>query len=346
MRYIDVFRGDSMNDEYPQLSIVIPVRNEEKYIGRTIGYLLEQDYPADKVEILVVVADSEDRTGDVVRGIAAEEPRVKFLHNPHGLSSGARTIGAKESTGEIVMFVDGHVYIDNNQLLRNTVRLIRERQVSVLSRPQLMDTPQNTFFQKAVSLARKSRIGHGRDSTIYSLEDKYVDPDSSGAVYSREVFEKVGYFDLTFDACEDVEFNHRCATAGFRSFTSMKLGVYYYPRASLGGLFRQMTRYGTGRFRLARKHPDTLSVTALFPTLLIAGIPLLGLLGLFWQPLLLLFGASLLAYLAVILASSLAVAARHGWGYLYVLPAIYFAIHAGLGWGFLREMVSRAFKSD
>ena len=107
-----------------------------------------------------------------------------------------------------------------------------------------------------------------------------------------------------------------------------------------------MTRYGIGRSRLARKHPDTLSVTALFPTLLIAGIPLLGLLGYFWQPLLLLSGGLLLAYLVVIIASSLVVAARHGWGYLHVLPAIYFAIHAGLGWGFLREMVSRAFKSD
>ncbi len=247
-----------MSDRYPHLSIVIPARNEERFITHTIGFLLNQDYPPDKLEILVVVADSVDRTEEVVKKIAAEEPRVKFLPNPYGLSSGARTIGAKEANGEIIVFIDGHVYIDNSQLLQNTVRLMEDKHVSILSRPQLLDTPNNSFLQRAISLARNSWIGHGRDSTIYSREDKYVDPGSSGASYRREVFDKVGYFDISFDACEDVEFNYRCAQAGFRSFTSLKLAVYYYPRTSLPGLFRQMSRYGTGRFRLALKHPKTL----------------------------------------------------------------------------------------
>ncbi len=328
-----------MSDRYPHLSIVIPARNEERFITPTIGFLLNQDYPPDKLEILVVVADSVDRTEEVVKKIAAEEPRVKFLPNPYGLSSGARTIGAKEANGEIIVFIDGHVYIDNNQLLQNTVRLMEDKHVSILSRPQLLDTPNNTFLQRAISLARNSWIGHGRDSTIYSREDKYVDPGSSGASYRREVFDKVGYFDISFDACEDVEFNYRCAQAGFRSFTSLKLAVYYYPRTSLPGLFRQMSRYGTGRFRLALKHPKTLSITSLFPTLLILGIPLLGALSFFLPALIYLFGASSLAYFGAILSSSISLAARYGWNYLFILPAVYLVIHAGLGWGFLRESV-------
>jgi succinoglycan biosynthesis protein ExoA len=332
-----------ISDEYPRLSIVIPARNEERFIAQTIGFILDQDYPPDRMEIIVVVADSVDRTAEVMRKIAAQESRVKFLRNPYGLSSGARTIGAQQATGDIVVFIDSHVFIDNNQLLRSTVRLMTEKQVSILSRPQLMDTPHNTFFQRAVSLARNSWIGHGRDSTIYSREDKYVDPGSSGASYRREVFEKVGYFDTSFDACEDVEFNYRCARAGFQSFTSMKLAVYYYPRTSLRGLFQQMMRYGTGRVRLAMKHPKTLSITTFFPVLLILGLPLLGLLGLFWLPTHYLFTALLLAYLAALMFSSIALAARHGWAYIFVLPAIYLIIHTGLGWGFLRELIVRLF---
>jgi succinoglycan biosynthesis protein ExoA len=334
----------AMSDEYPPLSIVVPVRNEERFIRQTIGFLLDQEYPPEKVEILVVVAESADRTEEVVREIASGESRVKFLPNPHGLSSGARTIGAQASTGDIVIFVDGHVFIDNRQLFRNTVRLMSEKQVSILSRPQLMDTPHNSFFQRAVSLARNSWIGHGRDSTIYSREDAYVDPGSSGASYRREVFEKIGYFDLSFDACEDVEFNHRCAKAGFRSFTSMELAVYYYPRKSLRGLFHQMSRYGVGRFRLTQKHPETLSITSLFPVLLVLGLPLLGLLGFVWPVLLYPFGAALLAYLIAILSSSIVAAANHGLSYIFALPAIYPAIHIGLGWGFVREMVLRIFR--
>ena len=207
---------------------------------------------------------------------------------------------------------------------------MKEKQVSILSRPQLMDTPHNSFFQRAVSLARNSWIGHGRDSTIYSREDAYVDPGSSGASYRREVFEKVGYFDLSFDACEDVEFNYRCAEAGFRSFTSMKLAVYYYPRTSLRGLFRQMRRYGAGRFRLARKHPETLSITTLFPALLVLGLPSLGLLGFLWPVLAVSFWRCTSR-----ISDRHSCPLRLSWPpvtdgpMLFALPAIYVAIHSG-----------------
>ena len=81
---------------------------------------------------------------------------------------------------------------------------------------------------------------------IYGDYEGFASPVSNGAVYTRRVFEKIGYVDERFDAAEDVEFNYRCAKAGLRSFTSMKAAVYYYPRSSLGTLFRQMSRYGSG----------------------------------------------------------------------------------------------------
>jgi succinoglycan biosynthesis protein ExoA len=328
----------TMSDDYPRLSIVIPARNEERFIKQTLRYLLDQDYPPDKVEILVAVADSKDRTAEVVQEIAAAEPRIRFLRNPHGLSSGARTLGAQMAAGDIVIFIDGHVYIDNNRLFRNTARLMREKQVSVLSRPQLLDTPNNSFFQRAVALARSSWIGHGRDSTIYTRDERYVDPSSSGASYRRQVFEKVGYFDLAFDACEDVDFNYRCAKAGLQSFTSMDLAVYYYPRSSLRALFHQMARYGAGRFRLALKHPQTLSLATLLPSLLIVIPIFLALISLIRPASLFPLALMVIAYLLATAAFSIPLAARHGWAFFFVIPIIYATLHAGLGWGFLREL--------
>ena len=226
--------------------MVLPIRNEANFIAKTIKQLQEQVYPRDRLEILVVVGYSHDNTAAIVQEIAAQDERVRYLHNPKLWSSSARNIGAKEATGDIITYIDGHTYIDNDQLLINIARLIAEKEVSVLSRPQFLDTPENTTFQKAVSLARKSALGHGLDSTIYSDEDMYVNPTSAGASYKREVFDKVGYFDEQFDASEDYEFNYRVAQAGYRAFTSLQLAVYYYPRKSFGTLFKQMTRYGTG----------------------------------------------------------------------------------------------------
>jgi len=324
-----------MSDPYPKLTVVVPVRNEETHIARTLEFLLNQDYPREKVEILVGIAASKDRTLEVVDKIARCDDRVRPFFNPLGLSSSARTLGARMATGEIVIYVDGHVWIDNDQIFLNTVRLLKERQVSILSRPQFLDTPENSLFQSAVSLARKSAVGHGLDSTIYTAEESYVDPTSSGATYRKEVFDRVGYFDTDFDACEDVEFNYRCSRAGFKSYLSMKVAVYYYPRASLKDLYKQMIRYGTGRFRLVRKHRETLSLGTLVPVLFVTALLALGLLGIFSWAAACLFAAAVLLYAVVIGGASVAIAVKHGWRYLPLLPVILFAIHSGLGIGFL-----------
>jgi len=330
-------KTDYQDFDWPKISVVVPIRNEEKYIAQTLSFIRKQEYPEDKLEILVVDGCSTDRTREIVGEIAAEDNRVKLLDNPKCLSSAARNVGAQEAKGEIVTYIDGHVYIDNDQLLRNTAIMMHEKDVSALSRPQFLDTPENTFFQKAVSLARKSPLGHGLDSTIYSKNDMYVDPTSSGATYKKEVFEKAGYFDEDFDAAEDVEFNYRVAKAGFKSFTSMKLMVYYYPRESLRSLFNQLRRYGTGRFRFLGKHSEAISSGALIPPGIFIGMAILILMAIIapvTKPLLSLY---LGLYVLAVLISSAVVAANHGMPYLFILPQIYICIHGGLAWGFVSE---------
>jgi cellulose synthase/poly-beta-1,6-N-acetylglucosamine synthase-like glycosyltransferase len=322
---------------FPKITVIIPIKNEAKFIASTIERILGQDYPAEKIEIITACGDSEDGSFDIVSAMASKEKRVKVFHNPVGLASGGRNIGIRNATGEIIVFIDGHTHIDNDQLIKNTALLMAEKEVSVLSRPQFLETPDNTIFQQAVALARKSTIGHGLDSTIYTNEDKYVAPTSSGASYKKEIFEEFGLYDERFDACEDVELNYRLAKSGYMSFTSMKLAVYYYPRNSLKGLFLQMSRYGKGRFRLWRKHPATLSIGTLLPSLFTLGVPLIGLLSIISNIIFALFLILLTLYVGVVVASSIYLSLRNGIKYFPILPAIYPTIHIGLGWGFLSE---------
>ena len=329
--------------DLPKISVVIPIRNEERFIAQTIGYLQNQDYPDDKLEILVVDGESDAGTVGIVEDIASGDRRVRLLHNPKRLSSAARNVGAKEACGDIVTYVDGHTYIDNDQLLKNVAAQMEENNTAVLSRPQFLETPENNRFQRAVALARRSVIGHGLDSTIYSDRDILVDPTSSGASYKKEVFRQVGYFDERFDACEDVDFNYRVGRSGFQSFTSLKLAVYYYPRDSLGGLFQQMKRYGVGRFRLACKHPGTLSLGTLIPFFFTIAPPVLAGLSLLHFYFLSLLFFSYAAYAGILLAVSALIAARHSWSYWALLPPIFLIIHLGLGYGFLLELIRTVF---
>src|SRR5262249_2194741 len=128
-----------------------------------------------------------------------------------------------------------------------------------VGRPQPLDVSDATPLQRAIAAARSSRLGHQPDSHVYSSAEGFVPPHSVAVAYRRSVFETVGLFDETFDACEDVELNHRVARAGMRCYFTPRVAVHYYPRSCLTGLFRQMMRYGAGRVRLLRKHPETFS---------------------------------------------------------------------------------------
>ncbi len=329
--------GEIVLDSWPRLSVVIPIRNEERFIARTLGYVQNQDYPADRVEILVIDGESADRTVDIVNEIAALDRRVQLLRNSRRLSSAARNIGARHASGEILLYIDGHVHIANNDLFKNVVRLMKEKEVSVLSRPAFLETPDNSIFQDAVALARRSPLGHGLDSTIFTSKDRYVNPESSGTFYRREIIEDVGYFDESFDAAEDFEFNYRLRRKGYQSYTSSILRISYYPRESLGKLWQQMKRYGKGRCRLVWKHPAAFSLGAAIPAALVLGLPLLLILSLLVPTALAVATGIYGLYLAVILLTSIVIAARNGFAYLLVLPRIFLIIHWGLGWGFLAE---------
>jgi glycosyltransferase involved in cell wall biosynthesis len=320
----------------PFISIVIPVRDEEAHLGAVLDDLTSQDYPRDRFEILVVDGQSTDGTAEVVKRYASLGfPRVQLFSNPGRLSSSGRNVGIRHSRGELVLFVDGHCRITNRSLLSDSVRIMQETDAQCLCRPQPLTLPGNTWFQDTVAYARATLIGHGRDSTIYATEvEGFVDPTSSGAAYRRSVFERVGLYDEHFDACEDVEFNHRVYRAGIPSYTSPQLTVAYQPRSSLSGLFQQMLRYGRGRFRLMQKHKKAASLSQLVPAAFVAGLVLLGAGSLAWNLGRLLLLVVLLAYAALLLGFSAALRVRRGWRSFLVAPSIYMTIHFGFGVGY------------
>jgi glycosyltransferase involved in cell wall biosynthesis len=323
--------------DVPFISVVIPVRNEQAHLGALLEDLLDQDYSLDRYEILVADGCSTDSTAAVVERYRRRAlVRIALVSNPARLSSAGRNAGVYASQGDLIVFIDGHCRIPSRTLLRDTARLMAVTGADCLCRPQPLTAPGNTWFQDVVAHTRASLLGHGRDSTIYATGYAGpVNPTSSGASYRRSVFERVGMYDEQFDACEDVEFNHRVLRAGLCSYFSSRLEIYYRPRSSLPALFQQVVRYGRGRFRFLLKHPDARSVSQFVPAAWVVGLVGGGFAS---------FASAFVAKVALIalgvygtlvLGSSIRLAFRHGWQHLFVAPAVYFTIHFGLGTGFL-----------
>ena len=195
------------------ISVVMPVRNEALFIADTLRALVSQDYPPDRMEILVVDGQSDDGTQAIVREFASSYDNVQLLDNPKRWSSAARNIGVRNSTGQIITIVDGHCDIPGNQYLNNLAKAFSESGADIVGRPQSLSVEDATPIQQAIAIARASRLGHHPDSFIYSSESQFVPAASVGTAYRREVFERIGFFDEAFDACEDVDFNTRADRA-------------------------------------------------------------------------------------------------------------------------------------
>jgi glycosyltransferase involved in cell wall biosynthesis len=334
---------DPQGHALPFLSVVIPVRNEQMRIGALLRQLETQNYPQDRFEILVVDGNSTDGTAGMVEAFVEDSPvPVILLANPAQLSSAGRNVGARHARGQYVIFIDGHCQVPGPTLLHDAAVLFERTNADCLCRPQPLTVPDNTGFQQVVAHARATVLGHGRDSTIYTTGfSGFCDPCSSGALYRRTVFDRVGFYDETFDACEDVEFNYRVRTAGLSSYFSPRLQVLYQPRLNLLGLWRQMHRYGRGRLRLAGKHPRAFSISQAVPAGLLIFVLFGGLISMLSTQFSRCYIGGLFVYLLVILGFSVALGVRYGLRHLSLAPLVYLVIHLGLGTGFLSELLMR-----
>jgi len=324
----------------PFITICMPIYNEAKYISKTLDSILAQIYPQDCFEIIIADGGSTDGSLEIIERYIHHHKKIRLFPNNKKLSSAGRNIGFKHAKGDIVLVVDGHCYIPSETMLRDIVEIFSSTQADCLARPQLLNPPDISSFQEAVSLSRSSWIGHARDSMIYSDYEGFVSPVSHGAIYKRHVIETVGLIDESFDACEDLDFNYRVHASGFKAFMSPKLTVKYFPRDNVFALFKQVARYGRGRVCFILKHPEVMSID-----MILAPVPCLGIIFLpvAYFLSLQLFALALLPFILYaiwVLLCMISVCMRHRFSNIIYLIMACIAIHYGFSYGFLKETIT------
>ena len=97
-------------DRLPTVSIVLPCRNEARFIKRCLDSILATDYPKDRLEVLVVDGSSTDGTVDIVQAFVRHAGIVRILSNPRRTTPVAMNIGIAAAKGEIIIRMDAHGY--------------------------------------------------------------------------------------------------------------------------------------------------------------------------------------------------------------------------------------------
>jgi len=92
------------------VSVIMPVRDEQRHLAEAVGHVLAQEYPAE-IEVVLAVGPSRDATEEIAQRLAAADPRVTVVPNPSGLIPAANNAAIKASRHPIVARVDGHALI-------------------------------------------------------------------------------------------------------------------------------------------------------------------------------------------------------------------------------------------
>ena len=317
----------------PTVTIVVPMRNEERFIGECLDSLIQQDYPSDWIEVLVVDGRSEDASRSIVLEKSREHDFIRLLDNPKRTAPAALNIGIRNAAGDVIIRLDGHHYAASDFISKNVV-LLSKPGVACVGGP--ICTISDTFVGKAISLAMSCPFGVGDALFRYSQKEQYVDTVANPA-YRREVFDCIGLFDEELVRNQDDEFNYRLRAHGGRILLSPQIRTWYTCRSSLRKLWRQYFEYGYWKVRVMQKHPRQMGWRQFVPpifVLALLGALGLSVLGIFW-PLALIAGN----YLVANLVASLWVAGRSDFQYLAVLPVAFTILHLSYGTGFLKGLI-------
>jgi glycosyltransferase involved in cell wall biosynthesis len=324
-----------MPDDWPSVSIILPVRNEGRTAETAVRSALAQEYPR-AFEVVVAEGRSLDKTRAVLETMAASEPRLRVVDNPTGTTPAGLNAAIRASTGDVVVRCDGHSVLPSGYV-RRAVELLLETGADNVGGVQA--ATGETPLQRAVALGMSIPMGVGDARFHLGGPPGPVDTVFLG-VFRRAALERVGMFDEALLRNQDSELNVRLRATGGVVYFHPDLRVGYHPRASLRALWSQYL--GSGRWKRAtfrRSGLRALRPRQAAPPALVAGLIASPGLALAGRPLAALAVPAL--YGAALALTALWTAARRRNPAALLLPIVLPIMHVGWGLGFLVGPVRR-----
>lgn len=320
----------------PFVSVLMPVRNEGKFIERSLGAVLAQDYPSERMEIIVADGMSHDMTRRILDRLASGRDNILRIDNPGKIVATGLNRAIEISRGEIIVRVDGHCEIAGDYVSKCVGHLLQSK-VAGVGGP--METIGETPTAQTIALAMSSPFGVG-GSAFRTIKDRdmFVETVPFPAYWRKDIL-AAGPFDEELVRNQDDEYNYRLISTGRKLLLAADVHSRYYSRSSLRSLWRQYFQYGFYKVRVMQKHPRQMRLRQFMPALLIAGLVGSALLALIFPAVWPLPLAVLGSYIAANLSISFLTAAKFGWRHLGLLPVIYSILHFSYGLGFWTGMV-------
>lgn len=313
------------------VSIVIPCRNEEKYIEKCINSFLEQSYPMDLVSIIIADGMSTDKTREIINNISSIHKNVILLDN-EGLSAPkGMNLGIRYNNSDIVIIFGAHAYADKDFIKENVLALERE---GVGCSGGVIKTVNENVKGAAIAEAMSCPFGVGNALFRFADKESYVDTVGFGA-YKRELLNEVGLFDEELVRNQDDELNFRVEKSGAKILLSPKIKATYFSRGDFKKLWRQYYQYGFWKVRVIQKHKRPASIRHLIPLMFVLFLTIGGVASIFSGLLAKLYLSILALYLALDLFFAFKISSSKSFKYFPYLVISFPFLHISYGLGFI-----------
>jgi cellulose synthase/poly-beta-1,6-N-acetylglucosamine synthase-like glycosyltransferase len=244
-------RKNPPDELLPTVSIVLPVKNEERVIGTLLRALSKLNYPADKKEIVVVEDGSTDKTADVCMNYARKHSRIRFFHrNSSSGKPSALNFGVSQAKGEVVAIFDADSVPDPNSL-RAVIEYFKDPKVAAVQGKTLSLNPKKnmlTQFNSYEETVWCEVFLRGKD-----LLNLFVHLKGNCQFIRRDVLEKVNGFDEAV-LCEDMEVSAKLLDHGYKIRYGSDVIAWQESPSDLKTLFKQRTRWFRGTMEVALKY--------------------------------------------------------------------------------------------
>lgn len=213
----------------PFVSVIIPCRNEVRFIAGCLESVLSNDYAGDRFEVLVVDGMSDDGTREILSRFCAHDPRVRMLDNPDRITPSGLNRGIHAAQGEIIARVDAHARIARDYLSLCVKHLEESRADNVGGVMRTLAQGPGPFSEP-ILLVLSHPFGVGNSHfRVGSDAPRWVDTVFGGC-WRRDLFARIGGFNVKLRRSQDMEFSRRLAAAGGRTLLAPDVRSEYFAR--------------------------------------------------------------------------------------------------------------------
>jgi len=325
---------DFVKNSLPLVSIIVPCRNEEKFISRCLGSIVANTYPKDKLEVLVVDGMSEDRTRRILQKYAREYSFLRILNNPKKITPCALNSGIKDAKGELIIWMSAHSEYEKGYILK-CIKYIEEFHIDAVGGIIKPISRNNSLIGKSICTAISHPFGVGSSAHKTGTGGTQLTDTAFGVCYKKEIFQKIGLFNEKLIRGQDMEFSLRMKKAGLKILLVPEIMSYYCARSSLKSFAKHNFTNGVWAilpFRYTNIIPISLRhlIPLIFILSLVGSLILSLSSGFFWW----VFLGIILSYGIVNLYFSFRIGVKEkDLGLLFVMPAAFTIFHFSYGLG-------------